>query len=52
MPLFDSFDVTDWIEEAGGFESEVFMQWQEAFVKSLTKDVPQGKEVKKKVTKV
>ncbi|MFM2204472.1 MAG: hypothetical protein RLZZ605_1436 [Bacteroidota bacterium] len=50
-PLFDAFDVTEWIEEAGGFEGELFLQWQDAFVKSLTKDVPEDKSSKKKIVK-
>lgn len=50
-PLFTKKDVVEWIEQAGGFDSEVFNKWQDAFVKSLTKDVPEDKEPKKKVTK-
>jgi len=47
---FTSFDVTDWIEEAGGFESDVYKSFELAFSQSLTKDVPESKD-KKKVTK-
>jgi len=48
-PLFDAFDMADWIDEAG-MNSEVVVKFFEAFKQSLTKDVPQEKESKKKVT--
>ena len=48
---FDAFDVADWIDEVG-MDSEEVTSFFKAFTQSLTKDVPQGKEVKKKVTKV
>jgi hypothetical protein len=49
LPLFDAFDMADWIDEAG-MDSEVVVKFFEAFKQSLTKDVPQEKESKKKVT--
>lgn len=48
-PLFDAFDVADWIDEVG-MDSEVVIKFFEAFKQSLTKDVPQEKGNKKKVT--
>jgi hypothetical protein len=49
-PLFDAFDVSDWIDEVG-IDSEVVTDFFKAFTQSLTKDVPKQPEVKKKVTK-
>jgi len=49
-PLFDAFDVSDWIDEVG-IDSEVVTDFFEAFTQSLTKNVPIQPEVKKKVTK-
>jgi hypothetical protein len=49
-PLFDAFDVADWIDEVG-MDSEVVTSFFKAFTQSLVKDVPQEKNVKKKVTK-
>lgn len=48
---FDSFDVAEWIDEDGGFESDNIKAFFEAFKNSLTKDVPAQIESKKKVTK-
>jgi len=50
-PDFNAFDVTQWLEDAGGFDSEVFKAWENAFTQSLVKDVPKQEEGKKKVTK-
>jgi hypothetical protein len=50
FPLFDSADVADWIDDIG-MNSEVVKAFFKAFTDSLTKDVPQQKEVKKKVVK-
>jgi hypothetical protein len=47
---FTSHDVVDWIEYAGGFESDVYKAFELAFSQSLVKDVPQTND-KKKVTK-
>jgi len=49
-PLFDAFDVSDWIDEAG-IDSEVVTDFFKAFTQSLIKNVPTQPEVKKKVTK-
>jgi hypothetical protein len=49
-PLFDAFDVSDWIDEVG-IDSEVVTNFFKAFTQSLTKNVPTQPEVKKKVTK-
>ena len=48
---FDLFDVTEWIEDVGGFESEQYRLFEKAFTDSLIKDVPEQKENKKKATK-
>jgi hypothetical protein len=48
---FDAYDVSEWIDEEGGFESEVVKSFFAGFVNSLNKDVPQDKTVKKKVMK-
>lgn len=48
-PLFDTFDVSDWIDEVG-MDSEVVTEFFKAFTQSLTKDVPNDTS-KKKVTK-
>lgn len=47
---FDTFDVTEWIDEIG-IDDTVIIDFFTAFRQSLTKDVPENKEVKKKVTK-
>jgi hypothetical protein len=47
---FDVADVTDWVDEIG-MENTVVMDFFTAFRNSLIKDVPENKEVKKKVTK-
>lgn len=47
---FDAFDVSEWIDEVG-MDNEVVTNFFKAFTQSLTKDVPQDKDVKKKVTK-
>lgn len=49
-PLFDSFDVAEWLDEVG-LDDTVVIDFFTAFRQSLVKDVPQTKEVKKKVTK-
>ena len=49
-PLFDAFDVADWIDEVG-MDSEVVTSFFKAFTQSLTKDVPEDKSKKKIVTK-
>jgi hypothetical protein len=49
-PLFDAFDVADWIDEVG-MDNEVVTSFFKAFTQSLVKDVPQEENVKKKVTK-
>ena len=48
---FDSFDVADWIDTDGGFDSKVVIDFFAAFRQSLVKDVPQQPESKKKVMK-
>lgn len=51
-PDFDGFDVADWIDEDGGFDSKNVVSFFTAFKQSLVKDVPeQPTESKKKVTK-
>jgi hypothetical protein len=50
-PNFTKHDVTEWLEDAGGFNSEVFKSWEKAFTQSLTKDVPQEKSKKKATIK-
>ena len=50
FPLFDAFDVADWIDEVG-MDNEVIVSFFTAFRQSLTKDVPENKDVKKKVTR-
>lgn len=50
FPDFDAFDVAEWIDDVG-MDSEAVTSFFKAFTKSLTKDVPESKEVKKKVTK-
>ena len=47
---FDAFDVAEWIDEVG-IDNTVIVDFFKAFRQSLTKDVPENKEVKKKVTK-
>jgi len=47
---FDAFDVSEWIDEAGGIGSQVVVDFSTAFFQSLTKDVPKAEEDKKKVT--
>ena len=49
---FDAFDVAEWIDEDGGFESENIKRFFEAFTNSLIKNVPvQENDTKKKVKK-
>jgi hypothetical protein len=50
FPDFDAFDVAEWIDEAG-MDSDVVISFFTAFKESLTKDVPEDKSTKKKVTK-
>ena len=52
-PTFTQYDFLDWIEESGGIKSDAMLLFNEAFLKSLSKDVPieETKEVKKKVKK-
>ena len=47
---FDAFDVAEWIDEVG-IDSPIISQFFTAFQQSLVKNVPEEKEVKKKVTK-
>ena len=47
LPLFDAFDVAEWIDEVG-MDSKVVTDFFTAFKQSLTKDVPQ--DDKKKAT--
>lgn len=47
---FDAFSFADWIDEVG-MNSEVVTKFFEAFMESLTKDVPEDKSKKKIVTK-
>jgi hypothetical protein len=47
---FDTFDFAEWIDEIG-LNDKVVTDFFEAFRLSLTKDVPESKDVKKKVTK-
>lgn len=47
---FDAFDVTEWIDEVG-IDDTVIIDFFTAFRQSLTKDVPESKEVKKKEAK-
>lgn len=49
-PLFDAFDVQEWLDDVG-LDDTVVIDFFTAFRQSLVKDVPQTKEVKKKVTK-
>ena len=49
-PLFDVFDVQEWIDDVG-LEDTVVIDFFTAFRQSLVKDVPEQKEIKKKVTK-
>ena len=49
---FTQYDFVDWIKESGGIKSDPMLKFNEAFIKSLIKDVPsETKEVKKKVKK-
>ena len=45
---FAELDVHDWIETAGGFDSETVMKVITAFRVAMTKDTPEGKEGDKK----
>lgn len=47
---FTVFNVTEWIEDAGGFESDVYRSFEKAFADSLTKDVPKQEDKKKAAT--
>ena len=47
---FDAFDLAEWIDEVG-MDSDVVTSFFEAFMESLTKDVPEDKSKKKIVTK-
>ena len=47
---FDAFSFADWIDEVG-MDSDVVKSFFEAFMQSLTKDVPEDKSKKKIVTK-
>ena len=47
---FDAFDLAEWIDEVG-MDSEVVTSFFQAFMESLTKDVPEDKSKKKIVTK-
>lgn len=47
---FDAFQVSEWVDEVG-MDNTVIIDFFNAFRQSLTKDVPENKEVKKKVTK-
>jgi len=46
---FTTFEVADWIDADGGFDSKVVISFFEAFRQSLVKDVPSQAEDKKKV---
>ena len=48
---FTAFDVTDWIDADGGFDSKVVIDFFAAFRQSLVKDVPIQPDTKKKVNK-
>lgn len=50
-PDFDLYDVSEWIEEKGGLQSEFITDYFINFNKSMTKDVPadNSKSDKKKV---
>lgn len=48
---FDKFDFVDWIDEAGGLDSEVVRQFLEGFTRSMTKDVPKEDGVKEVAAK-
>ena len=50
FPDFDAYDVAEWVDEVG-IDNTVISEFFEALKVSLTKDVPEQKEVKKKVTK-
>ena len=43
--VFSLFDVTDWLDEAGGVGNENVAKFLKAFTSSLTKDVPKEDEV-------
>ena len=47
---FDAYSFADWIDEVG-MDSEVVTSFFQAFMESLTKDVPEDKSKKKIVTK-
>jgi hypothetical protein len=47
---FDSWDVAEWIDEAGGINGPEVEQFSNAFLQSMVKDVPTTPDVKKKVT--
>lgn len=47
---FDAFDVAEWVDELG-IDSDVVVQFFNAFRNSLIKDVPEQKETKKKITR-
>lgn len=49
-PLFDAFDVQEWLDEVG-LDDTVVIDFFTAFRQSLVKDVPQTKGDKKKATK-
>lgn len=43
---FKVYDVLEWIEDAGGFDSDPVVKFLEAFNKSMTKNAPTEKPVK------
>lgn len=48
---YDAYDMAEWIDEAGGINGKEVIEFTTSFFQSLVKDVPEQKEVKKKVTK-
>lgn len=48
---YDAYSVAEWIDEADGINGGAVIKFTTAFFQSLVKDVPEQKEVKKKVSK-
>lgn len=47
---FTAFDIADWIDKDGGFDSENIKAFFDAFRQSLVKDVPEQKKKTEKAT--
>ena len=48
---FKEKDLLGWIEDEGGLTNKEMIKFSEAFIKSLTKDVPKEEEVKEEAKK-